>query len=204
MRYNWLLLVGMDVIRCQCGYQSLLLASNQGLQYSPANSSIQLLSTSFHLSWTSCANACNNNPMCRIFHYGAIETEQCRLFEGDLGVMGSLVSSSSSDSRVGIVQLAPSLFAAFGQSCTSVCEKTRYLVCGAQGKCLPHTYCNDTSGMFLIQLGVLGALCVQEMSICREDLNLDCLTTFHECWRNWRHFCLAGFTWIRCVFDILF
>ena len=186
MRYNWLLLVGMGVIRSQCVYQSLMLASDQGLQYSPANPSIQLLSTSFYLSWASCANACNNNHMCRIFDYGAIEPSQCRLFEGDLGVMGSLASSSLSDSRMGIVQLAPSLFAAFGQSCLSACEETRYLVCGAQGKCecLPHTYWNDTSGMCLTQLGVLGASCVQEMSICREDLNLTCSTTLHECRRK--------------------
>ena len=181
-----LLLIAIDVMDGQSTYQSLMLVSTQGLQYSPADLSIQLISLASQPSFKTCATACHNNPVCRIFDYGAAGTGQCRLFEGDLGVMGSFVPSPFSSSLAGSVQLPSSLFTQYGQACSSVCRETRYLVCNINSKCecLPHFYWNAAMGICLAQLSVVDASCVPGLSMCRDDLNLTCSTTFNECRRK--------------------
>ncbi|KAG0421082.1 hypothetical protein DMUE_6314 [Dictyocoela muelleri] len=51
-----------------------------------------------------------------------------RLFEGDITTMGQIVSFSSSQSRVGSIQLRPDQFIAHGRSC-SFCQESRYVRC---------------------------------------------------------------------------
>jgi hypothetical protein len=181
--YCRLLFLRIIVIDCQATYQSLILTSNQGLQYSPSDLATQLISSSFVSSFGACSVACNNNPMCCILDYSAILAGQCRLFEGDVGVMGSLISSSSSDSRVCTVQPRPSLFMEHGQPCSSICRNTRYLVCNVNStcECLPHFYWHAASGMCLAQRSVSGASCIKGMNMCRRDLNLTCSILFNDC-----------------------
>ena len=178
-----LLLLKITAIDCQFDYQSFMLKLDQGLQYFPVDSSIQLISSSLLPSFQVCVMACNNHPMCSIFDYGATLARECRLFEGNLGVMGSLIPSPLSDSRVGTVQPVSSLFVQHGQPCSSICRDMRYLFCNVNStcECLPHFYWHATSGVCLPQLSVSGASCVKGMNMCRRDLNLTCSVLFNDC-----------------------
>ncbi|CAF4351192.1 unnamed protein product, partial [Adineta steineri] len=74
-----------------------------------------------------CAFACNQQPSCHALDYDSA-SKRCRLFEGDL-TTGSIVSSTSATSIVGIVELFPSLFVkTHNQSCET-CQDSRYEIC---------------------------------------------------------------------------
>jgi hypothetical protein len=166
-------------------YQSLTVISSQGNQFLPVVASAQLISSSFVNSWNLCATTCNTNTFCRIFDYGAIQQNQCRLFEGDVNTLGTIIPSSMPNSIVGTIQITPSLFTQYGQQCSSVCTESRYLTCGSNStcECMPHTYWNALSGMCLAQSPILGASCQQGTKMCREDLNYTCLQ-FNQCGRK--------------------
>ncbi len=72
--------------------------------------------------------------------------------------------------------MTPSLFTQYGQSCSSVCMETRYLICNDNSicECMPHTYWDASVGMCLAQMTISGAPCDTSMNICREDLKLQC------------------------------
>ncbi len=70
----------------------------------------------------------NKNILCRVFDYSVNQPQECRLFEGDIDTLGSIISSSSPSSMVGTVKFFSDLFAAYGQSCAlSLCPQNRYL-----------------------------------------------------------------------------
>ncbi len=167
-------------------FQSLIVFSTAGSQYSPVQPAAQLISTTVERSFQACAMTCNRNVMCRVFDYDVNQPYECRLFEGDVNVLGSVVSSSSSSSVVGSVKLSSNLFSAYGQSCAaSPCLETRYLQCGSAltCECVPHTYWSPSQSICLPQTPVLGAPCEADMNMCRADLNYICLQ-FNQCGRK--------------------
>ena len=166
-------------------YQSTIAVSDQGKKYLPINAFAQLISESFFNSWKSCFAACNSNTLCRIFYYEAVQAKQCRLFEGDIGTLGSIVASTISTSKVGTIRITASLFTQYNQPCSSVCKESRYLICDSNStcQCMPHTYWNPSVQMCLPQSPIRGASCQQNLNMCREDLNYTCLQ-FNQCGRK--------------------
>jgi hypothetical protein len=183
--FCWFFIVGFHPAQSQYIYQSLTVISNQGNQYSPIDISTQFISSSIVNSFKLCAMACNTNTLCRVYDFGAIISQQCRLFEGDIGTLGAITPSLMPNSVVGSIQMTSSLFTQYGQACSSVCVESRYLKCGSNStcECMPHTYWNSSSGMCLPQSPILGASCEQGMNMCREDLNYTCLQ-FNQCGRK--------------------
>ena len=167
----------------QIRFKSRIIYSGQGNQFSPSNMVGQLLSTSMTTSLRMCAIACNANVLCRVFDFGVGLSQQCRLFEGDPMTMGSIISSSSPDSTVGVVQISADLFVGYGLPCSSFCQQNRYLICGSNStcQCMANTYWDGS--MCVPQTPVLGAPCQQNMSTCRQDLNYTCLR-FNQCGRK--------------------
>jgi len=184
----WFLLIVFNPIQSQYTYQSLIVASNQGNQYSPIAASAQFISSSIVNSFKLCAISCNQNTLCRVFDFGGIVSQQCRLFEGDINTLGSIIPSPMLDSMVGTIQITPSLFTQYGQACSSVCSQSRYLTCSSNStcKCMPHTYWNSSVEMCLPQSPILGAACEQGINMCRQDLNYTCLQ-FNQCGRKFIH-----------------
>ena len=184
----WALTISFNPVRCQFIFQSLTIVSSQGTQYSPINPSAQLISSTIVNSFKLCARACNSNTLCRIFDYGAVVPQQCRLFEGDTNTLGTIIPSAMSNSQVGTVEITPSLFTQYGQSCSSTCTNSRYLTCVSSiCQCMPHTYWNSSAGICLSQSPVLGASCQQSINMCRQDLNYTCLQ-FNQCGRKFIDF----------------
>ena len=122
------------------------------------------------------------NVYCRIFDYGAIQSNECRLFEGDIGTLGSIIPSSMSNSVVGTIQMSSSLFNQYGQACSSVCMESRYLVCNDNSvcECLSHSYWNASIGMCLPQMTIPGVPCQSQLGMCRTDIGLVC-TPENQC-----------------------
>ena len=139
--YFYLILI-VNLVRSQDIYQSIFLLSIPGTQYEPANKDAQYIISVSVSSFMQCAIQCNWNSKCRVFDYGAMQSNECRLFEGDIGVLGSIGMSSRPDSNGGLVQLDPSLFTQYGQTCSSACAESRYLQCNNDSvcNCMPHTY----------------------------------------------------------------
>ena len=163
-------------------YRSSYVFSSPGTQYLPANEQAQFISSAFVNSRKLCAMECNKNVLCRIFDYGVLRSNECRLFEGDVGTLGSIVSSSVSDTVVGTLQMSSSLFSQYGQSCSSICVENRYLICNASSvcDCMPHSYWNASTGMCLPQITIEGIPCERQLVMCREDIGLMC-TGANQC-----------------------
>ena len=159
--------------------------SSPGTQFVPVNISVQLISTIITNSMKTCTMSCTNTVLCRIFDYEVLAPKQCRLFEGDAETLGEIVSSPSSQAKVGTIQLSTDLFSEHGSPCSTSCYHNRYLYCGSNFtcECMPHTYWNPSVSMCLTQSFILGASCQQNMSMCREDFNYTCLQ-FNECGRK--------------------
>lgn len=162
--------------------KSRIVYSSTGTQFSPSNLVAQLLSTPTTASLRLCATACNANVLCRVFDFDVTQPQQCRLFEGDPVTMGTIVSSASLSSRVGVVHISADLFLGYGLPCSSVCQHNRYLTCrNSTCQCMPHTYWDGS--VCAAQSPVLGAACQQNRRMCREDLNYTCLR-FNQCGRK--------------------
>jgi len=153
-------------------YQSTLQFTSIGLQYQP-NNNLQLISTKSIKTKLLCSAQCNQLTTCRIFDYDTV-SKRCRLFEGDL-TTGSIISSSSSTSVVGTVQISSNLYSSvYNQSC-QLCHQNRYETCCTNTstcQCPGHTYWNGS--VCALQLFV-NATCGQS-NACRSDLNLSCLS----------------------------
>ncbi|UJR34583.1 hypothetical protein I4U23_027359 [Adineta vaga] len=171
-----------NLIYSQTIYTALIIISNPGTKFVPVNLSAQLISTTFMSSFMQCFIQCTNNVQCRIFDYEVDIPKQCRLFEGDTNTLGSIVLSSSSNSKVGTIQFSSDLFLEYNSLCSSTCHHSRYLQCSTSllCECMPHTYWNSSISMCIPQLPILGASCQQDMNMCREDLNYICLQ-FNQC-----------------------
>ncbi|CAF1303098.1 unnamed protein product [Adineta ricciae] len=156
--------------------QSYIVYYSNGTQYSPVNPAAQLLSTTTRNSLKLCAVACNQNRLCRIFDYDVSALDQCRLFEGDIDTVGSIIAVPS-QSRVGVVKISAAVFSQYGLSCQTSCYETRYLTCSTNStcECVPHTYWNISTSICAPQLPVIGASCQQNRSMCREDFGYTCL-----------------------------
>ncbi|CAF1093484.1 unnamed protein product [Adineta steineri] len=178
----WFLFSIIKQSYCEEIFVSKAILSSEGTQYIPANMPAQLISITNTDSIKKCAILCNNNVLCRVFDYAVFSPKQCRLFEGDTNRLGQILSSSSSQSQVGTLQLSARLFAEYGSACISTCNHIRYLRCGSNStcECMPHTYWNASISMCIPQLPILGASCQQNLSMCREDLNYTCLQ-FNQC-----------------------
>ena len=179
-------LILLPTISSQSIYQSLIDLSHLGRQYSPSNPAAQFLTAIYVSTFGACAVACNNNPLCQVFDYNALDRQQCRLFEGDLQLMGSVIDASFADSQVGSVQLQASLFAQHEQPCSIECQESRYLACGSAMtcECLGHNYWDLTNQMCLPKVTVVGGSCQSGLNMCREDLNYTCSTITHQCERK--------------------
>jgi len=165
--------------------QSLTHLSSNGNEYLPVNMSAQSVSNITLKSVRECVDACHDTIQCRVFDYGAVANEECRLFEGDIEGSGSIVPSSTSDSIVGVIQITPSLYTEYGQSCSSMCVESRYLKCSMNSicECPEYTYWDPLLLICLVQLPQRGAPCEQNLNMCREDLNYTCLQ-FEQCGRK--------------------
>ncbi|CAF1470135.1 unnamed protein product, partial [Adineta steineri] len=82
------------------GWQSSMNLSPPGFQFLPINYQALFLSQTNIKSFISCAQTCHSNSNCRIFDFDD-QSLLCRLFEGNIITMGSIVASSSAQSRVG-------------------------------------------------------------------------------------------------------
>ena len=159
--------------RCQRisnDWQSMMDVSVAGLMFSPVDAQALFLMEASAGSLLRCALLCHSTPTCRIFDFDD-QSRRCRIFEGDIGTMGSLVSSSSSQSRVGSMQLSAAYFTRRGQAC-SFCEHSRYLTCvNGTCQCYPHSYFD---GSMCQSQKLIDASC-NAATECRTDLNYTCL-----------------------------
>ena len=152
-------------------WQSYVQLSSPGLEFVPIDVQALLIEQVTSQSLQMCTRTCHANSACRTFDYDT-ESRRCRLFGGDSDSTGVVVSSNSTSSRIGSVQLVPSLFSNKGQPCSS-CYNDRYLVCiNNTCRCPRNTYFDGSvcrSSQYK-----LGAPC-QDSSWCRDDLNYTCL-----------------------------
>ncbi|CAF1454718.1 unnamed protein product [Adineta steineri] len=120
-----------------------------------------------------CAFACNQQPSCHALDYDSA-SKRCRLFEGDL-TTGSIVSSTSATSIVGIVELFPSLFVkTHNQSCET-CQDSRYEVCSTTTntcQCRSNSYWDRS----ICALQLFTNDTCSQIDSCRKDQNLTCVT----------------------------
>jgi hypothetical protein len=130
-------------------------------------------------SVSSCAQLCHSTAPCRIFDLDD-QSHRCRIFEGNIATMGSIVASSSSQSYVGSIQLNADQFVYHGQPCSS-CPGSRYLTCvNSTCQCQPHTYFD---GSICQSQTLLGSGCSNNTE-CRSDLNYTCLPR-QQCGRKY-------------------
>ncbi len=173
------------IIRAQMssnGWQSLLSLSNLGKIFFSEDEQDLLLSDINVQSLQICIQTCNANILCRIFDFDD-QSNRCRLFEGDVDTMGSIITSSSSLSVVGTIQLTPEQFSSIGLSC-SFCAYSRYLICiNSTCQCPPRTYFD---GSICHSQNLIGSQCINDTD-CRSNLNLTCLPR-KQCGRMFDYF----------------
>ena len=153
-----------------CDWQSSTNLSSNGLEFSPVNQQALLLLTTTLNSMFTCAELCHSTVQCRILDFDA-QSHRCRLFEGNIRTMGSLVLSSSAQSRVGSRKLSSEYYLTYAQACSS-CQGSRYLTCrNSTCRCPVHTYFD---GVICQSQKLLGDDCGNSTG-CRADLNYTCL-----------------------------
>ncbi|CAF1075662.1 unnamed protein product [Adineta steineri] len=151
-------------------WQSSMNISSPGFQFSPVNYQALFLSQINTKSFFSCAQTCHSNGNCRIFDFND-QSLLCRLFQGNIITMGSIVASSSPQSRVGSKKYNAEQFLNHGQSCP-LCEGSRYMRCiNNTCQCEINTYFD---GLICQSQKLLGDVCVNSTE-CRYDLNYTCL-----------------------------
>ncbi|CAF1221759.1 unnamed protein product [Adineta steineri] len=151
-------------------WQSSMNLSSPGFQFSPINYQALFLSQINTKSLFSCAQTCHSNGNCRIFDFND-QSLLCRLFQGNIITMGSIVPSSSPQSRVGSRKYNVEQFLNHGQSC-SLCEGSRYMRCiNNTCQCEMNTYFD---GLICQSQKLLGDVCMNSTE-CRHDLNYTCL-----------------------------
>lgn len=151
--------------------QSYWSLSSPGLVFKPKDEQALFISQTFTDSKVKCAFSCHSTIDCRIFDYDA-SSRRCRLFEGNVEVMGGLTGNTSyPQSVVGSIELNAELFGAHGQPCSS-CQQNRFLSCiNGSCQCPSRTYFD---GSICQSQKVLGNRCVNATE-CRQDLNYTCL-----------------------------
>jgi hypothetical protein len=184
LRYSFLIFAGCIVIPSQLqsipiDWQSSTNLSSSGFEFSPIQQqTLFLFEITIH-SIISCAATCDSNAQCRIFDYDG-QSHRCRIFQGDIATMGSIIASSSSQSRVGSIKFGPEQFVNYGRPC-SFCLNNRYLTCiNATCQCQLLTYFD---GSICQSQKLLGADCNNSVE-CRSDLNYTCLPRM-QCGRKY-------------------
>lgn len=184
LRFYFLILIECIIIPSKIEsipveWQSSTNLSSSGFQFSSVDEQALLLSINTANSMFSCTRLCHSNGRCRIFDYDG-QSHSCRLFEGNITTMGSIVASSSSQSRVGSIKLHPDQFVNRGLAC-SFCQGSRYLTCTNNTcQCQPHTYFD---GSICQSQKLLGGDCGNTTE-CRSDLNYTCLSR-QQCGRKY-------------------
>jgi len=184
LQFSFLVLIGYILIPAEfqsipVGWQSSTNLSSIGFEFSPVNIQALLLSITTVNSLFACTQLCHSTACCRIFDFDG-QSKRCRIFEGNITTMGSIVASSSSQSRVGSIQIHPNQFATHGQPC-SFCLGSRYLTCmNGTCQCEPHTYFD---GSICESQKLLGDDCSNSTE-CRTDLNYTCLSRM-QCGRKY-------------------
>ncbi|CAF1101145.1 unnamed protein product [Rotaria sordida] len=174
-RFSSLILIGWILRLSQIqgisiGWESSANLSSKGFEFSSIDDETLLLLETTAKSLISCFKICHSSTYCYIFDFDD-QSHRCRIFEGNITNMGSIIASSSSESRVGSIKLFPEQFASRGQSCSS-CQRNRYLTCmNGTFQCQAHTYFDGS--ICQIQK-LLGADCIINAE-CRLDLNYTCL-----------------------------
>ena len=101
-----------------------------GFAVQPLSPSDLMTTFSNVMNVAGCADYCNQQQLCRFFDQDMV-TSTCRIFSNGLVVPSSLVTL-----QAGTVNYAPSLYASYGQPCTSNnCQVNRYLICGTDNTC---------------------------------------------------------------------
>ncbi|UJR08959.1 hypothetical protein I4U23_013211 [Adineta vaga] len=145
--------------------------SASGKKFFSENEQVLLVSNISTNSSIECLQACHANVYCRVFDYDG-ETNQCRLFEGDVNSMGIIDVPSSLLSIVGWIQLKKEAFISRGWPC-HFCVYERNLICrNSTCQCLARTYFD---GSICRSQKLLGDQCTSETD-CRNDVNLTCLS----------------------------
>ena len=161
------------------GWQSTIIFSDSGFEFLPTDEQALLVYQEIADLQLTCAQSCHSNVLCRIFDFDP-QSGRCRIFEGDVATMGSIVGSSSSQSIVGHIDIDSQLFAYQGQPC-SFCEGSRYLTCiNSTCQCQSHTFFD---GSICRSQNLLGTQCTNETQ-CRMDLNFTCLPR-QQCGRKY-------------------
>ena len=153
-------------------YQSIIKFTLSGFEYQP-NNNYQLITTNTAQTEMRCSAACNQLSSCRVFDYDTL-SKRCRLFEGD-STTGSIISSSSSTSMAGIVQISSNLYSSINNQTCQACQQNRYSTCStntSRCQCPDHSYWN---GSICTLQRYENETCDQPNG-CRSDFNLTCLT----------------------------
>ncbi len=178
--FAWCIITPTQLQSISIGWQSLTEFSSNGFEFSPIDEQALLLLESNASSIMSCALTCHSTAQCRIYDFDA-QSHRCRIFEGDITTMGTVIASASSLSRVGSIELRPEQFADQGQPCF-FCQGSRYLTCSnATCQCEPHTYFD---GSMCQSQKLLGFECNMSTE-CRSDLNYTCLP-YQQCGREYK------------------
>jgi hypothetical protein len=154
-------------------YQSNMKLSFMGLEFQPS-SNIQLISTQTIQTKILCSASCNQLSSCRTFDYDLV-SKRCRLFVAD-STTGSIVSSSSSTSVVGTVDITAGLYSSLYNQPCQICQQNRYAICSTNTslwQCPMHTYWD---GSVCALQGFENDTCGQS-NACRSDFNLSCTST---------------------------
>ena len=92
-------------------WQSSMNLSSAGFLFYPVDFAALFLSNSTISSLLFCARLCHLDGQCRIFDYDP-QSRECRLFQGDIITMGSIIQSSSHQSRAGSMKIDGNQFTA--------------------------------------------------------------------------------------------
>ncbi|CAF2813417.1 unnamed protein product [Rotaria sp. Silwood2] len=179
-------------------YQSNMEFTSMGLEYAPKKN-IQLITTNTIQTKLLCAAVCNQLSSCRIFDYDLI-SKQCRLFEGD-STTGSIISSSSSTSIVGIVRISSTFYSSVHDQYCQACQENRYEVCftnAGKCQCPVNTYWN---GLICALQLFENDTCTQR-DACRSDLNLTCTTDCYGYWPKCLPFVFDNTTLLPMSFGV--
>ena len=155
-------------------YQSYMTLSLPGYEFAPQNPIQFIFQTSFS-SRLRCSSACNQRVSCRAFDYDSVSS-RCRIFEGDL-TTGSIVSSMSVASTVGIITVSPSSFSQMHNKSCEACQDRREEVCSAATntcQCRLNTFWDGS----MCSLQVFDSDLCSQIDAYRADLNLTCMMDY--------------------------
>jgi hypothetical protein len=91
----WYILIPVQLQSIPVDWQSSTNVSGSGFEFSPVDQSSLFLFEVTAKSIISCTATCQSTTGCRIFDYDQ-QSRRCRMFQGDIATMGSIVASSSS------------------------------------------------------------------------------------------------------------